>query len=242
MEHTATARVAATVSSDSPPKPLSPQSERARRVITPSGRRYRGKFPSRKLRRMVHWESFHERDAILHLEYHPLVERYQEQPSLEWYYSPTGESKKYYPDFQVDFEDGTVCLIEVKPTSKLRTAEAKAKYGAIALRLEERGRQFRILTEADIRRQPLFGNLQRLHECRRRSVADVGGHRDLDSHCGQGEIVTFGALARRLGGEERVLYLLGTGELRADLEAELGENSPIALAGTEGGPDGAFRI
>jgi hypothetical protein len=65
---------------------------------------------------------------------------------------------------------------------------------------------------------------------------------DLETGCSLGEIVTFGALARRLGGEERVLYLLGTGELRTDLESELGENSPIALAGTEGGPDGAFRI
>jgi hypothetical protein len=242
MEHTATARVAATVAADSHPWTLSPQSGRARRVITPSGRRYRGKFPSGKLQRMVHWESFHERDAILHLEYHPLVERYQEQPSLEWYYSLAGESKKYFPDFQADFEDGTVCLIEVKPTSKLRTAEAKAKYGAIALRLEEQGRQFRILTEADIHRQPLFSNLQRLHECRRQRVADVDSHMDLETGCSLGEIVTFGALARRLGGEERVLYLLGTGELRTDLESELGENSPIALAGTEGGPDGAFRI
>lgn len=53
-----------------------------RKVITRRGRRFRGYFPSRKLGRMVAWESLTERDVILLLEFSPGVLSYQEQPAL----------------------------------------------------------------------------------------------------------------------------------------------------------------
>lgn len=217
-------------------------STRARRVITPSGRRLRGKFPSQKLGRMVHWESLLERDAILHFEYHPWVVSYQEQPSLESYYDSSGVSRKYFPDFKVDFEDGGELIVEVKPSRKLHTIDASLKYGAIAHRFEEQGRPFRILTETALRREPLFSNLKRLHEHRRKRCEDGPEFQSNESLIAECGITTFGKLMRRMGSEAHVLHLLSSGVLRADLEAELCETSVIASSDTEGGPDGAFRI
>jgi hypothetical protein len=56
---------------------------RARKVVTRSGKRIRGKFPSTKLGRMVHWESLYERDAILYLFSPPATMRRRTQPE-QW--------------------------------------------------------------------------------------------------------------------------------------------------------------
>lgn len=53
----------------------------SRRVITRSGRHFRGRYPSRKLGRMVAFESLIERDVILLLEFSRGVLSYQEQPT-----------------------------------------------------------------------------------------------------------------------------------------------------------------
>ena len=65
-----------------------------RTVVTRSGKRFRGYFPSRKLRRMVGWESILERDAIAVLEYLPTVLHYEEQPSEETYYLEDGTTRR----------------------------------------------------------------------------------------------------------------------------------------------------
>ena len=212
---------------------------RVRKVVTRSGRHHRGKFPSLKLERMVHWESFLERDAILHFEYHPLVTSYQEQPSVELFYDEGGEVRTYYPDFRVEFDDGRDLLIEVKPASKLEKPDVKAKLDAVARRFEEQGRAFRVLTEADIRREPLFSNLRRLHEVTRlaRDVNELP-----PPALPVGNKWSLGTFVRAMADEARAYTMLGLGHVRTDLEKELSEDSDICLEGAEGGPDGAFRI
>ena len=212
---------------------------KVRKVVTRSGRHHRGKFPSLKLNRMVHWESFLERDAILHFEYHPLVTSYQEQPSIEAYYDAAGAVRTYYPDFRVEFDDGRELFIEVKPTSKLERPEVRAKLDAVARRFEEQGRAFRVLTEADIRREPLLSNLRRLHEVTRLGRAyDATPSPTLPV----GQKWSLGAFVRAMADEAHAFTMLGLGHVRADFEKELCEDSEVCLEGTEGGPDGAFRI
>jgi hypothetical protein len=212
-----------------------------RKVVIRTGRNYRGEFPSLKNNRMVGWESFHERDAILLLEYHPEVVRFEAQPTEETYYDGLGELHRYVPDLQAVFADGRELFIEVKPMRAFEDATVRAKLGAIARRFEEQGRNFRVMTSEDIRRQPLFGNLQRIHAgCKPGTVRPSPD--DVLAAFDGASAMRFGPLAAALGGESRVFRLLRAGELRVDLEQPLTDDSMVCLAGTEGGPNGSFHL
>ncbi|ACT52079.1 hypothetical protein [Methylovorus glucosotrophus] len=52
----------------------------ARKVITRSGKTVSGNTPSHQMRKMIHWESALERDAIQHLEFSHTVKKYWVQP------------------------------------------------------------------------------------------------------------------------------------------------------------------
>jgi hypothetical protein len=214
---------------------------RARKVVTRSGKRIRGKFPSTKLGRMVHWESLYERDAILHLEYHPLVVSYQEQPSVEIYYDPVGESHKYFPDFSALLSHGKELCFEVKPERFLKKRDVREKLDSVAMRFEELGRHFRVLTEKDIRREPLLTNLKAIHVS-----AKKVSHREtvlqLANSVAAGPTWSFRDLVMQLGSVQSVLRLIRADHLRADLEAALTYESPVWLASTDGEAHGAFRL
>ena len=73
---------------------------RARTVVRPSGGIVRGKFPSRKNGRMVHYEGLLELDAIYLFETSLRIVRYREQPHTYLY--PDGEKlRRYTPDFEL---------------------------------------------------------------------------------------------------------------------------------------------
>lgn len=138
---------------------------KARKVVTRSGRGYRGYFPSIKLNRMVEWESLLERDFILLLEFSPAVESYREQPE-KIQYERDGELYYYFPDFEVDLYSGEILHVEVKPKRKLSGKELQGKFQAISRRYDRHEATFKIMTEEEIRKEPLFSNLQKL--CRYR--------------------------------------------------------------------------
>ncbi len=132
-----------------------------RKVVRPTGRGVRGYFPSRKMKRMVAWESLLERDAILRFEFSSAVIRYEEQPQ-DIYYEQDGATRHYIPDFALTFNTGEIMHIEVKPARKLRDPDIERKYKAIADHYAAIGMSFRILSEKEIRSQPSLSNLQRL--------------------------------------------------------------------------------
>jgi hypothetical protein len=212
---------------------------RVRKVITRSGRHHRGKFPSFKLKRTVHWESMLERDAILHAEYHPLVLSYQEQPCVLHYYDTQGEVRNYVPDLRLDLDDGSELFVEVKPSARLQRPDVKGKLEAVAHSLAEQGLRFRVLTEKELRREPLYGNLQRLHEAvRSHKVTGLLQSAALPS----GQRWTLGQFIRSMANEAQAFALLGLGYLRADLEKELDDGASVWLEGCEEASDGSFRI
>lgn len=134
---------------------------RVRKVVTRRGRHIRGDFPSKKLNRMVVWESPLEKDALMLVELSPGVISYQEQPEEVVYWD--GERMcRYVPDVRVNLCDETSLLIEVKPADELKRPVVKAKYQRIAQHLQEQGEHFLILTEQEIRQEPLFSNLRQL--------------------------------------------------------------------------------
>ena len=214
---------------------------RVRKVVTRSGVNIRGKFPSRKLNKPVHWECLPERDAILMFEMHPLVLSYQEQPLKETYYDEAGMPHQCYPDFLLRLVGGSELIVEVKRTVDLNRPSVKRKLGQIALRFSELGRPYRVITEGDIRREPLHSNLKRLWK----SVRSIRiGRETLDviDALSSRRSYTVRELAESLRSEQDVYALIGQGYLRTNLETELTANSKVWTATNEEAGDGAFSI
>lgn len=189
---------------------------RVRKVITRSGKRIRVKFPSSKLNRMVHCESPLERDAVYHFEYHPLVESYQEQPSVEYYYDAAGAQHRYYPDFQLNFTDGRVLLVEVKPVRYLTIKKVRDQLTYVAARFAEQNRLFRVMTEQEIRREPLFSNLKELHQSCKTSAEQVPAS-VLSTRLTGGPSWLLGKLSDIMSGKNMVLRLVRSNHLQVDL-------------------------
>lgn len=214
---------------------------RMRKVVTRSGKRFRGKFPSRKLNRMVHWESTLERDAILHFEYHPLLVSYQEQPSIEIYYDKEGAQHRYFPDFRLDFQDGRELYVEVKPARVLATRLVREKLQSVAKRFEEQGRHFRVITEDDIRREPLLSNLKSIHLSSKRTAQAVPDKQLMGTLSG-GPFWKLANLVCHFKGIQKVLRLVRSNHLSVDLEKPLTDDCDVWTPNAQGGSNGSFRI
>lgn len=143
----------------------------SRRVITRSGRHFRGRYPSKKLGRMVAFESLIERDVILLLEFSRGVQSYQEQPE-RIVYSDGQIMREYYPDFEARLTSGPRVHIEVKPSAKLDSPKIAKKLQQIATHYaQHRAEHFRVITELDARKEPLHSNLRMLSPLRAKPAA-----------------------------------------------------------------------
>ena len=118
----------------------------------------RTQFFSRKCGRMVACESTLERDHLYHLEADPNVVSFQGQPFVEQY-SFEGKIHTYIPDFAVDYQSPHHREIhEVKSRKEIDRTKVAAKYAAISQRFETMGITYRIVTDAEIRREPRLTN------------------------------------------------------------------------------------
>lgn len=143
----------------------------SRRVITRSGRHFRGRYPSRKLGRMVAFESLIERDVILLLEFSRGVQSYQEQPA-RIVYSDGQTVREYFPDFEARLVSGQQVHIEVKPSARLVSPKVARKLQQIAAHYaQHRDEQFRVVTELEARKEPLHTNLTTLSPLRAKPAA-----------------------------------------------------------------------
>jgi len=122
----------------------------SRIVVTRSGRGFRGYFPSKKLNRLVQFESLLERDAIKLFESSKEIIQFREQPTIIYYHMDS-EPKKYYPDFELQLLGGQVVHVEVKPSIKLSRLELAKKYRAINMHYSTRDEYFVLLTEKELR-------------------------------------------------------------------------------------------
>lgn len=201
---------------------------KSRKVVTRSGRRYRGYFPSWKMRRLIEWESLLERDAILLFEFSRGVASYREQPEMIEY-EFEGEIHRYYPDFEVILKSGEIIHFEVKPASKLTSPELTKKLRAIKLHYERMGRDFRILSSDQIQNQPRHKNLM----CLTKFQFNHG-----DFSCVQSKVLeaikadqnlTLGSLAEKYG-LVNMFVLISRGLIYLDLDIDLySENNLVRL-------------
>lgn len=198
----------------------------ARKVVTRRGRRFRGYFPSTKLGRMVAWESLLERDAILLLEFSSGVLSYQEQPALVQYADGT-RIRDYYPDFELELANGKRIHIEVKSAHQLAKPEFKAKYTAIAEHYARIRMDYRIVTEAEICREPLQTNLRLLAYLAGRKGLMLPSARELAEGLGS-DVAPFEVFEAALS-RDTTLRLVAAGRLECDLDLPLAGDTPVSV-------------
>ena len=199
----------------------------ARKVVTRRGRRFRGYFPSTKLGRMVAWESLLERDAILLLEFSPGVLSYQEQPVLIKY-SDGNCMRDYYPDFELELVNGKRVHVEVKTAKQLTKPVFAAKYKAIAEHYLRIRQDYRIVTEAEICREPLQTNLRTLVYLLGRKGHALPNTRLLEEKLGMSEL-QYSDVEKELG-KDTTLRLLALGRLECDLTLPLAGDTPVLVS------------
>jgi hypothetical protein len=198
----------------------------SRKVVTRSGRKIRGHFPSLKMGQMVPWESLLERDAILLFEFSQGVRTFRAQPE-EVIYVDEDTTRRYYPDFEIIGNSGRVIHLEVKPEAMLARPDVARKLRAVADHYRRQGRDYRILTERSIRRDPLHRNLAVLARYQRRDDSVEQVVSDVEQWLVSGG-QPLGELCERVGSS--VAYrLIAWGHVHCDLASPLTEQSQISI-------------
>lgn len=130
-----------------------------------------GRFPSMKMKRMIAFESLIERDFIYLLDYDPFVTWFEEQPvRIEYEYEE--KQLHYTPDFLL-VEQKQQVLVECKPEKFVDTEENRRKFTVARLWCQEKSRQFRIITEQQIRAGYLLQNVKLLTQYARQQTDPV---------------------------------------------------------------------
>jgi hypothetical protein len=202
----------------------------ARKVVTRSGRGTRGYFPSVKMGRMIEWESLLERDAILLMEFSPGVVAYREQPErIQYYDHITLSLREYFPDFEITLSGNSYIHFEVKPEVKLATRKVADKLRNVAAHYCRCDREFRVLTDKVIRRQPLLTNLNRLFYLKRPKVDLAPAHQKFGKILAGQASLPFEYVEAKIGGDD-LLRLVAFGLVVCDLNLPLAGNNSVRFA------------
>lgn len=128
-----------------------------RKPVLPRGRRrVVGYFTSLKSESILPWESQIERDHLYLLEVDPTVRCVSVQPAkIE--YKDGSRLRTYVPDVYVKRQNCRQ-FIEVKTDRDAACEENVHRYQLIAQLLENKGIEFRLVLESQIRRQPYLDN------------------------------------------------------------------------------------
>lgn len=204
-----------------------------------------GGFASEKNDRLLGFESLLEKDYMTLLEYDDTVKSFEEQPVRIPVTAKGRRLSPYVPDVLVNFHPGRggkvrkSLLVEVKPTRYLikHAEKYKPKFAAAKAYAAERGWQFQIATEKEIR-SPLLNNLKFLREYHRFSPSTQEIAPVLEAVKAVGSNCTFSVLLDRLCGDDTghrlrvipiVWHLVATRLLRTDLNVPLTDQTAISL-------------
>jgi len=90
---------------------------------------------------------------MLHLDSDEQVVKWSYEKLIIEYVSnkSSGRIRKYYPDFFVEYKDGTKRVIEIKQKRKLDTVAVKKKSKAAEQWCEMHGATFLVLTEIELK-------------------------------------------------------------------------------------------
>lgn len=139
------------------------QLKTATRPITNAGHhKVIGEIPSIKCGVMLPWESSLERDYLYLCEYDPRIVSIVSQPEKVTIWID-GVSHLYTPDYRVVFDDGEIRIAEVKPDEKLADPEMLKRLRAATLYYAERGIDYKIVLQSDLRKTRKIPNIRRLY-------------------------------------------------------------------------------
>ena len=113
----------------------------------------RGVHLSPKSTEPIHYRSSWELEFASWMDVQENIISYSYEPFSIVYVSniKTGRTRRYFPDFKVDYVDGTTRLIEIKPKKKLTNVTNVKKFLAASLYCAERRIVFQVLTEEHLR-------------------------------------------------------------------------------------------
>ncbi len=190
------------------------------------------------------YESSLERDFIKHLIFNQNVFKHEEQPLTIEYIDADGKQRRYTPDLFVSYRKDLAftkhwrpLLAEVKYRSDLfkHWIELKPKFRAARAYAKQRGWDFAIMTERELR-TPYLKNITFLLEFRKYPVDEAAGQLLLAAVADTGASTPVNLLrlisedtARKAMLLSALWQLLATGHLAIDLEQRLTMTSPIWL-------------
>ncbi|MDR9827941.1 Tn7 transposase TnsA N-terminal domain-containing protein [Vibrio sp. FNV 38] len=121
------------------------------------------KFMSLKNDAVVRTLSILEFDFCFHLEYSPDVKEYVSQPRGFYYYF-NGRKCRYTPDFSASDHQGQSSLIEIKHSSQILKPDFRERFAEKQrVAFEEQGKRLILVTEKQVRVDPILSNLKLLH-------------------------------------------------------------------------------
>lgn len=194
-----------------------------RNPVRPSGRGFRGKFASRKMRRMVRCESLLEMNCLYLAEFARTIAAFDEQP-VSISYLISGRRRRYTPDFRFLWQDGREWFVEVKPAEKLNTPENNERFAAITSHFESAGARFVALTEEQICQSHRSKMVQYLLRMRPK---DSGSSAWADLSWDDHRSASFAEAAQLLGSPKTVVEALARRELACDLHQPLTAGTSI---------------
>ncbi|MGE6168600.1 Tn7 transposase TnsA N-terminal domain-containing protein [Aeromonas media] len=120
------------------------------------------KFVSAKMNIVFTVESTLEFDTCFHLEYSPSIKFYEAQPE-GFYYEFAGRRCPYTPDFRVVDQNDCASFLEVKPSDKVADPDFLHRFPLKQQRAIELSSPLKLVTDKQIRIDPILGNLKLLH-------------------------------------------------------------------------------
>tara|TARA_R110002074_G_scaffold373069_2_gene548757 strand:- start:4943 stop:5596 length:654 start_codon:yes stop_codon:yes gene_type:complete len=194
-----------------------------RKLITRSKLTERSLARSSKTGRVNGYESLHQTNWGLALDWDRKVADFYEEP-IKLTIPDAGSTFKYYPDFEVVNTDGFIDYVEIKPFRYAIKPKTILKHELIGEHLNEQGYGFRVLTEKDLGlTQIQISNMRRL---RWFAISGVTPLSELKSLAPQGS-TTVEELERQSGSREQVMELLGRQLAFVDLSQPVMANTTI---------------
>jgi hypothetical protein len=201
--------------------------KRARKVVTRSRARATGKFPSRKMNRMLQWESIHELNAFRLLEVNPEVKFFQEQP-CEIHYVMDGEHRVHYPDILVKTEHNKE-FWEIKSEFEAKRPETTARTKLLTSALPDLGYQYRVVLGEDLARKIRLYNIKSLLAYGQDDVPRLLREKARQIFAQIPDMTIEQLIAGTVGeiNRKHVYRLIVEGELLCDIESQLSPKTAL---------------
>lgn len=135
----------------------------ARSIHKKGRKRVIGSFNSAKMRQSIEWESQIERDFLYHLEFDDDVKSYISQP-IRYRYSIDNKYHYHFPDFEIVRRSTSKRkFVEIKPFHVTQKPEFQEITSAIKAKMLSDGFDYVVVTDSQIRIEPIFSNLKLLY-------------------------------------------------------------------------------